>query len=212
MSTMLVRTYDAAASATAAAKELTDAGFEHVMQFKAAASKSAASRFKLIDEMTRAHIWQSHAEIYADRLGKGGALVVVHAPFGSSVTAAEILDAHNPLDEGIPTERAKHHDYTWNDATPFSSALQLPLLTKIKLPAEEFTGLRSLTKRPSLMSEFIGMVLLTEGPARKTESMGLPLLSRSATPLSSMFGLKTLTQNPTPLSSLFGLKVLRGRT
>jgi hypothetical protein len=208
MSSMIIRIYDSAATATAAAKDLTNAGFEHVQQFKSAGGKgamSAASRTKLVEEMMKAHIWRSHADIYADRLATGGALVMVHAPFGAALNAAEIMDAHDPMIEGI-TSSSKHREYTWDEATPFSSALQIPVLTKMKLPAEEFSGVKSLSK--GLMSDFIGIELLTAGAAHKTQSMGLPLLSHSATPLSSLFGMKTLSRNPTPLSSLFGMKVL----
>jgi hypothetical protein len=207
MPTMMVRFYDSATTAEAAAKRLRDEGFEHVSHFKAAGGKGAANRAELVDGMMRAHVWKSHAEAYADRLNKGGALVTVHAPFGTAMTAGQILDAHNPVDEGIAI--ARHDDYVWDDAAPLSSLLHMPVLTRTRLPAETYMGISSLTKSSGFLSHWLNIPLLSAGSARKTSSFGVPLLSRSATPLSSAFGMKTLSQNPTPLSSLFGLKVLK---
>jgi acetoin utilization deacetylase AcuC-like enzyme len=206
MSSLIIRLYDSAAQAAKAAQQLVDEGFEHVRHIKAGSGKNA-NRQALVTELMAAHIWKSHAETYADRLAKGGALVLVHAPFGSALNAEATLDQYEPNEKGITTQTWEP-DAVWDDATPLSSALHLPVLINARLPAEILTGVSSLTKTTAFLSDFFGMPILKPGVHHATTSMGLGLLSKSATPLSSLFGLKTLSSNPTPLSSLLGLKVL----
>jgi hypothetical protein len=210
MSSMIIRIYESVAQAATAAQQLRDEGFDHVFEFKSASGKTAAAiaeRKGLVASLMEAQVWKSHAESYAERLSKGGALVMVHAPFGSALHAIEILDSHSPVAVGF-NESNVEPDFVWDDAAPLSSALRLPVLTKVKLPAETLSGVASLTKGTAFLSDRLGIPLLKQGVAHKNSSMGFSLLSRSATPLSSLFGLRTLSQNPTPLSSLFGLKVL----
>jgi hypothetical protein len=213
MSGMIIRLYENVAQGAKVAQQLREEGFDHVFEFKGASGKSAAAiaeRRGLVASLMAAQIWKSHAENYAERLGRGGSLVMVHAPFGSARLAIEIMESHGPFDVGL-NERTAEPDYVWDDAAPLSSALRLPVLTKVELPAETLSGVPSLTKGSAFLSSWLGIPLLKQGAAHKTSSMGFALLSRSATPLSSLFGLRTLSHNPTPLSSLFGLKVLSRR-
>jgi hypothetical protein len=213
MSGIIIRIYESVAQGAKAAQQLRDEGFEHVFEFKGTSGKSAAAvaeRKGLVASLMEVQVWKSHAESYAERLSKGGALVVVHAPFGSALLATEILDMHEPVAVGL-NEGKVAPDFVWDDAAPLSSALMLPVLTTLKLPAETLSGVPSLTKGSAFLSEWLGMPLLKQGAAHKNSSMGFSLLSRSATPLSSLFGMRTLSQNSTPLSSLFGMKVLSRR-
>jgi hypothetical protein len=210
MTTQVIRIYGSAANAAKAAQHLSDAGFDSVAQFKAGTGKGAASRSALVADMLNFHIWKSHAEIYADRLGKGEAMVAAHAPFGSALKIGKIMDKYDPVGEGIPTVDSRL-DFWWDDAAPLSSALQMPVLTNMGLTFETLTGISSLTKGSGFLSKWLGMPLLSAGVHRKQSSMGLPMLSSSATPLSSAIGMRTLSSNPTPLSSMFGLKVLSAR-
>lgn len=207
MSSLIIRIYDSVAQSAKAVQQLTDEGFEHVRHIKAGTGKNANHQ-ALMAELMSAQIWKQHAEIYADRLKKGGALVLVHAPFGSALAAAATMDAHQPVDQGLPTSQVKP-DFVWDDAAPLSSVLQIPVLTNVKLPAETLLGVSSLTKGTAFLSDLFGFRLLNRGVHHNETSMGLPLLSKSATPLSSMLGMTTLSNNPTPLSSLFGMKVLK---
>ena len=207
MSSLLIRIYDSVTQSAKAAQQLMDEGFEHVRHIKAGTGKNA-NRQNLVAELMSAQIWKSHAETYADRLSKGAGLVLVHAPFGAAVNAAAIMDAYQPVDQGLATSQTKP-DFVWDDAAPLSSALQIPVLISVKLPAETLSGVSSLTKGTAFLSDFLGMRILSKGVHHNTTSMGMPLLSKSATPLSSMFGMRTLSNNPTPLSSLFGMKVLK---
>jgi hypothetical protein len=206
MSSLLIRLFDSATQSAKAAQQLADEGFEHVRHIKAGTGKNA-NRQMLVSELMSAQVWKSHAETYAERLAKGGAMVLVHAPFGTALKAGAIMDAHGPVDQGLPGAAAKP-DFVWDDAAPLSSVLQLPVLTNVKLPAETLSGVSSLTKGTAFLSDMFGMKILSRGVHHATSSMGLSLLSKSATPLSSLFGMGTLSRNPTPLSSLFGMKVL----
>jgi hypothetical protein len=211
MSQKIIRFYNAVESAAKAAKDLADEGFADVFQFKSAGGKGAAavkSREVLLAEMLAAQVYHGHAETYVERLAKGGAMVLVHAPFGSSVNAARIMDLHGAsgmgLDEG-PTKP----DYVWDERAPLSSALMLPVLTDVKLPMETLTGVTSLSSGTAFLSDLLGIPLLSRGSAHSNASFGMPLLSQSATPLSSMLGMPVLSRNATPLSSMLGLSVLK---
>jgi hypothetical protein len=206
----IVRIYDSVAQGAKVATHLANEGYQHIYQFKGVSGKSAASvneRKNMIAQMMDAHIWQSHAEAYADRLAKSGALVIVHAPFGSAKNAMAVMDSYAPIDVG----HAETHytpDFVWDDRAPLSSVLQMPVLTNISLPFETLTGVSSLTKGLAFLSNLLGIPLLSAGSAKRNTSMGFPMLSASATPLSSSIGMRTLSQNATPLSSLFNLPVL----
>lgn len=205
----IIRTYESEAQASKVADLLRGEGHVNVFQFSGVSGKaSAAVRTKLIANMMAAHIWRSHAEIYADRLTKGKSMVVAYPLFGTAQNAIDIMDSHNPADSGIPVSNGSD-DYKWDDAAPLSSVLHMPVLTHTKLPAETLSGISSLTKGKAFLSEWLGIALLKSGAAKKSTSMGLPLLSNSATPLSSALGMRTLSSNPTPLSSLFGMAVLK---
>jgi hypothetical protein len=213
MPQQVIRLYDVAANGAKAAQALADEGFGDVFHFKSSGAKGAAAakaRTELVNEMAAAQIYKSHAESYADHLAKGGALVLVHAPFGSGVNAARIMDSHGSTAQGL-NHAAPAQDFVWDPSTPLSCALQLPVLTKVHHPFETLTGVSSLSKGKAFISNLLGIPLLSRGLEHRESSFGLPLLSRSATPLSSMLGMKTLSSNPTPLSSMFGLGVLRGR-
>jgi hypothetical protein len=212
MSQTIVRFYATQAQATRAAEELRSQGYAEVYQFNGAASKKASEGLEqsLVDAMTKASMWKSYAEIYAARLANGGgAMVMVHALFGSALNATEVLDSHQPVDNGIEEDDSKDELPAWDEAAPFSSVLGIPVLMETKLPAEMVSGVPSLSRSPSPFSNFFGLPVLKRGKQHATSSMGLPLLSNKATPLSSAIGMRTLSRNPTPLSSMFGLPVLK---
>lgn len=213
MPQMIIRFYDNVGQAAKVAKHLQDEGYEHAHHFKGETGKGAAAvaeRNSLVARLMAAQMWKSHAETYAARLAKGGSLALVHAPFSMGATAINIMDSYEPVDAGL-SEAQQQADLAWDDASPLSSLLQIPVLTNVKLPAEMMSGVPSLSKGKAFLSTLLGMPLLKQGVQHRNSSMGLPLLSRSATPLSSMFGMGTLSRNPTPLSSLFNMKVLTRR-
>jgi hypothetical protein len=211
MSTNVVRVYESPAQAAKAAKDATDHGFMYVSHFKSAGGKGSAAtanRNALVSSLMSAHVWQNHAELYADMLGKGGGLVAINAPFGTAVKAGEILDSYGPVHDPI-SAAPRTPGFQWDEATPLSSALRLPVLSHVKLPMEILMGMSSLTAGKAFISNLIGLPILSEGLSQRHSSMGMRLLSQSATPLSSALGLRTLSQNATPLSSMLGLAVLK---
>jgi hypothetical protein len=213
MAQSIIRIYDSEAQANKVVDHLRGEGYENVFQFSGPTGKgstTAAARSNLVANMMKAHIWQSHAEVYADGLTKGKTLVVVYALFGTAQNAIDIMDSYAPSDSGIVVANTVD-EYKWDDAAPLSSVLHLPVLTKTKLPAETLSGISSLTKGTAFLSNLLGIPLLKAGSAKKTTSMGMPLLWNSAAPLSSSIGMRTLSNNPTPLSSMLGLAVLTRR-
>lgn len=147
----------------------------------------------VVDAMCRAHLLKNEAQIYAEGVMKGGAMIALHARFGMAARAIYILDGHQPIPSGIEEPPIQRID--WDEARPFSSALQLPLLTPVKLPFEWFWNIPSLMRSGFTFSSLFGLGFRTG----------------SATPLSSSIGMATLTNCPTPFSSLLKLPVLSRR-
>jgi hypothetical protein len=194
MTQTISRMYASLADAKKAAAELKDNLYQDVYVVGREADPAAppASHDSIVSELMKGHVLKAAAQIYAKGISRGGALVTVHAPFGTAKQAMEIMDSHNPIDSGVadPTEPP----YSWDDATPISSLFQMPLLTKTQLPFESFWNVSSLTSKASPFSSMLGMPLLTSGPGLMSGSMGMPLLSKSATPFSSMLRMPTLTK------------------
>jgi hypothetical protein len=210
MPQQVIRTYDVAANGAKAAQGLIDEGFTDVFHFKSAGGKGAAAakaRDALAAEMKAAQIYASHAEVYADQLAKGGAVVLVHAPFGAGVNAMRILDSHKPSGVGL-NHAPSAPDFTWDPAAPLSSAFQLPVLTKVQHPFETLTGISSLSKGKAFISNLLGIPLLTRGLEHAQTSFGFPLLSRGLQHAESSMGMPLLSRSATPLSSMLGIKVL----
>jgi hypothetical protein len=207
----IIRMYETESQGSKAAAELREAGFEHVFKFAYARGKGVAAakaRASLVDEMTAAHIWRSHAESYASELEDGGSLVAVTPPFGAGLTATRILDSHAPIGKGLET-RDDGGEMEWDEAAPLSSLLQLPVLIRTDHPMETLSGIPSLTKGSGFLSSLLGLPLLSRGRHNATSSFGIPLLKSGPAHKTSSMGLPLLSNSPTPLSSLFGLRVLK---
>ena len=175
MTQTICRMYSNPEQAAAAAAELLDVGFERVHKFSAANGSSNSD--SLVDEMEKAYIPSYHAQIYARSLMKGAALVAVHAPFGDAYIATKMLENHGPIESGViePASRS----VAWDERTPMSSAVLMPVLAKNRHPFEKVWNVRSLTRKPYAYSA----------------CLGVPMKSKSANPLSSTFGLPTLSKS-----------------
>jgi hypothetical protein len=180
-------TDDQAAKASA---ELKQRSYQHVFRFSAPA-EGAAAIDELVAGMTKVFIPVSEAKIYAEKIAKGSHLVAVHAPFSGGHRAMWVLDSYDPIDAGVPTSTSEAS--AWEGATPFSSALHLPVLSKTALPFEAVMGVPAISAKPWTVSG----------------CLGLPLLTKSQTPCSDALGMSTLSDNATPLSSSFGLPLLK---
>ena len=136
----------------------------------------------------KGYVLKAHAKVYAKRIQQGGALVTVHAPFGTAVAAMQILDKYGPIDGGVaePEDRLP----AWDDATPVSCALSLPVLLD----------------NDSSFSKFWSLPLLLTPSAT-----AVPKRTHSSAPFTGTFGMALLSNKPTILSSLLGLPVLSRR-
>lgn len=191
MAQTICRMYPNRSQAESALEEMKLNGYDECFLFDA--SSGGGSHGGIVDAMCRAHILKHHAKIYADGIVKGGAVIALHANFGLSGRAIQILDKYQPIPSGVEAPVEPRID--WDETVPFSSALQLPTLTRTKLPFEAFWNLSSLTRAGWFFSSVLG----------------LGFRSGSATPLSNMIGMPTLTRCATPFSSLFKLPLISGR-
>jgi hypothetical protein len=136
------------------------------------------------------YVPKAQAKVLAQGIQRGGALVTVHALFGSAGTAIEVLENHDPIDSGVVETRDKLAP--WDDAAPLSSVVGLPPLLSNDSTFSRFWNVPVLTKRGSTLCSKIGLseVSASSGPYRGV--LGSSLISHKATPLSSMLGLPLL--------------------
>lgn len=191
MSQTISRMYDSVERANAAAHALRN---HHYIRFtdvhvtsRAAADVSAEG---IVAELLKVYILKAHARVYADGILRGGALVTVHAAFGTAVTALETLDEFGPVDSGVAEVRDRPRP--WDDAAPCSSALGLPVLLG----------------DTASFSRFWGLPLLSKSGGTTSSALGLPELSDSSPPFTGTFGMRLLSANGTFLSSMLGLPLL----
>lgn len=193
MSYEITRLFATREAAAAAAAELKEEGFDDVRVVNppgANADGSMPSRDVVAAWIAEGNVLMADARIYAESVLKGHSLVTVHAAFGSGAAATEILESHGSVASPLPAPEP----YTyWDEATPMSSALAMPVLCNDPTPGSRVLGLSPLTDPDFSLSEAIGM----------------PLLSDGGDPGEGRWGFKFLSNNPTPLSSLFGLPVLK---
>lgn len=197
MTQTISRMYATQTQAKRAFDELKKLGYDDVHMISATkatgegAEAASASRDSIVSALTGAYILKQHALVYAERISNGGTLVTVHALFGTALGARNAMDALTPIDSGVSDP--VYPSYAWNEATPVSSALQLPLLTKTQLPFEKMWNLPSLTRARMFCSDWFGLSLLTKSATPFSKSAGLPLLSSASTPFSSRLGMPLLT-------------------
>lgn len=189
MSQEITRMYASADHARAAAAELSEDGFDDVIVVTPPEKDVPVSAIAAQIAHGRVHL--PDAKIYAEGVARGGSLVTVHAPFSTGKLATVILDSHNPIPSGKPEPEP---EVLWNEATPFSSAMHMPLLLDDPTPASRVMGVSALAGSNCSFSGMIGLPLLSDGNTMPEGRWGLPFLSN----------------NPAPLSSLLGLPLLRG--
>jgi hypothetical protein len=191
MPVTVIRVYASHAAAESAVKELKRQRFSSSDIHLVSAPAGGGDVLPAIEE---AGVSKYRAQRYAAALPEGGALVVVHPPFGNAALAEEVVDHFEPVTTGIPNhEYDLGTDYE-DDATPFSRLLGWKVL---------------LRNSPAPFSDALGWSTLKKPHAHEyPQSTPGKLLGGSATPLSNMLGLKVLTSNPAPLSSATGAKTL----
>ena len=187
MSQEITRLYASAEHAREAAAELSEEGFDDVFVVNPPEKDVPVSAIAAQIAHGRVHL--PDAKIYAEGVARGGSLVTVHAPFGSGMKATVILDSHNPIPSGKPEPEP---EILWNERTPFSSAMHMPLLLDDPAPASRVIGISPLAGANCSFSGMIGLPLLSDTAAMPEGRWGLPFLSGNPAPLSSLLGLPLL--------------------
>jgi len=148
-----------------------------------------------------------HAAFYADQLAGGHSLVVVSPPFGMGRSAEAILKSHNPLALSHEPPPEPFVPW-WEEATPLSNLLGLPVLMNSDTPFSNFWGLN--TKQDGL-SHFSRWLKPLAPGFTLSGLLGLGFATASATPLSSMLGLPTTSKRLTGKNSSFGVPLVTKR-
>ena len=190
MSQTISRMYETPGQAAnaKAALEQEDYSDVHLVSGESA----GASIDEIVAAITKGNVLKSYARVYAEGISKGRSLVTVHAPFGGAARAARILGKFNPVESGISEPESQL--MLWDDATPMSCILQMPVLLEDPVPFSTFWNVPPLAGGSFSLSSLFGIPLLTKAASRST-SFGIPLLSRNAAPLSSLLGIPTISRS-----------------
>jgi hypothetical protein len=193
MTQTISRMYGAYDTAARAVEDLKKVGYRHIHVVSASGGPGLAdtSHDGIVKAITDGYIWRPYAVEYAKRISQGGTLVSVHAPWATAKRAIKILDRHGPIESGVSEPTIP--SVAWDDATPMSSALQMPVLMKQKTPISMILNVPAVLKNPIKMSACLGMPMLSKNIAPLSSRIGMSLLSKSTTPLSSRFGLPVLS-------------------
>jgi hypothetical protein len=236
----IARIYESHQQATDAVSELKKASYTddqiiligHSSGYGTDSDTDQSPTAAIVLALIAAKVGRANATIYAEDVRQGGAIVVVHAPFGTATEAIRILGEHDPVgpDEAATQPKLK----VWDESTPFSSALRLPLLLLDGSSFSSFWNLPLLADKLRPVVSSFGFPLLSKDEAFFS---WLPMLLQAATPLSSILGLPTLSRslisqllnipllpsgrpskwsaflkrqksNPAPLSTALGLPVI----
>lgn len=193
----IVRMYASAEQAKAVVAQLVDRGFaEDLITLVTASSQppanapaSAASNDPVLSTILSGYVLRAHAVVYAERIRKGQALVIIRPEFSTGRLAEHILDAGNPVDSGVVVDHERLP--LWDDAAPFGSLFHLPSIARGTAPLSAFFVLPVITKRGGTLCSALG---LPEISSHDSYLFGAPSLSRSASPFSSALNLPTLSR------------------
>ncbi|WP_395684877.1 hypothetical protein [Aestuariivirga sp.] len=187
MSHEISRMYASPDTARKAADELKEEGFGDVFVVTPPASGDTPAS-AIAAQIAQGRVLLADARIYAKGVAAGGSLVTVHAPFGSGMLATSILESHGPIASGMPEPEP---ETIWDEATPLSSAMMIPVLLPDATPMSKVIGFSPLMSNDCGASEAIGLPLLTDGKAPEGR-WGMPFLINNPAPLSSLVGLPLL--------------------
>ena len=184
----LYATPEQAAKALAALKD-EDYSDLHIVS---GASFTGASIDSIVAAIIKGNVLKSDARILAKGISAGGSLVTVHPPFGSAYKATQILKQFDPIDSGL-TEPEDNSIMAWDESSPMSCILQLPVLLDDATPFSKFWNVPPLGGSAAPLSSLFGIGLISRAAAPLSALIGLPLLSKDAAPLSSLLNLPTLS-------------------
>ena len=206
ISRLFTNSRDAASTVT----ELKKAGFGETRVQVIAKTGDHVS----VDNIVRQGIGVRNARSYAKRIHQGEVLLIVDAPFGYAARATAILQRARGGDGAVTdatSRQATYEGVVWDEATPLSSALGIPVLTHEAAPFSSFWHIPTLSRRQSGKRHSFGLPTLSHNPAPLSSALGLATLSHNAAPFSSALGLATLSHNAAPLSRLLSMATLSRR-
>ncbi len=191
----IVRLYGSVQQATNAVSRLHAEGIpanaiDVVTSAGASAPGGAGGEDPLVAAIVRGYVLKRHATVYAQGVRRGGALVIVRAPFSWGGDVIEILDGFGPIDSGVPLREELGRG--WDEATPLSSILWLAPLANSAASFSAFWNLPILSRTGRTGCSVLGIGELASPASSLSRTLGLPLLSRGAAPLSSVFRLPLL--------------------
>jgi ferritin-like metal-binding protein YciE len=227
--TQIARVYDNSQNATDAVNELKNRKIDNVAVVSAPQKNGQAQASNTIDivaAIEQAGLEAASADRYAERIKRGGSVVIVNAPFGTAAKTQKILEAHGPgetiIPDTIPRAGSNVRAVTASDPTaaPLSAALNIPVLAD-STPAATLAAPKTLSSMlgiPELTTFHSRFPLLTESQAPMsslTESQkAFASLTASQEPFSKLSsnqdGHASLIDSPTPFSSWLKLPVLLG--
>ncbi len=231
MALTIARMYSNHEAANAAATELRENGFNpqtlqsppSAGQAEASAGSPGTAEDALIHPMLQAGVPPGHAAVYAERIRRGEALVLVEPMFGAGHAATDILHRHNPvevelpaIDTGVrpgwdpatPLSSALGWRVLLNDPAPLSSYLKQPVLKAQPVASPSLQRIRERSRDSAPLSAKAGMPVLSDHPAPLSSRLGWRTLWQVADPLSRRLGWRTLSPDPAPLSSRLGWSTL----
>ena len=197
MSQTIHRMFDSHEHANSAAAELRNHRldrFDDVHVFTNRGPTGAElSADDIVAAMMKGHVLKAHAKVLAQGVKRGGTLVTVHAPFGTAVSAIDVLERHGATASGLP--EVKDDLQAWDDAAPLSSALSQRVLLDDSATFSRFWNVAPLLKSGATTSSALGMPEISRSSGPYSGVFPLPLLSRKAAPLSTMLGLPVLSKS-----------------
>ena len=228
MADIITRVYGSHENAVAAVNELKTYRFEdtditvvsYLGGYKTGANAAAAEFNEIVGAVAAGFIPKAEAAIYALSIVRGATLVTVRAPFGTAGRATAILDSFDPIETGVPPKEYKPLRQ-WDEATPASSFLSLPVLVDDTATLSAVLGVPILLERgrtvfsalriPELLnaSNLLGIPALIKGTPALTALIGLPVLTDAKARLSSVLHIKLLLSDKASLSALCDMGWLR---
>ncbi len=174
---------------------------------------------QIADKIAKGFILKRDAKVYAKHVAKGAVFVTVYAPFGAGRKMTVFLDSHRPVDPGFPPPAQPRLRY--DEATPLSCALGLPVLASHPTPCSAVLGLpailledgpfRKFLRSPAPLSHLLNIPVMSASGASTSTSLGLQTLTAKGEPTSTSLGLPTLTTRGVPTSTSLGLPTVTAK-
>ena len=175
MSHAITRLYSTAAQATAVVAALKQKKFTDDLITVVHPTTPAAATDAIVAAITAGYVLKADARVYAQGVQRGLSLVSVLAPFGSGGKVLRILDAFSPVESGV---RHGAPAPLWDEYSPFSSALRLPVLLKGNAVFSSFWSLPVLSRKSWTVSSALHIPAVSSGSIGASR-FGITLLLKS---------------------------------